>query len=323
MNRSECIRALNEDYRARRERNEAELNARYDAAEKADPGIAALRAENLRMVTQAMRRMTDPGMTPEESLALGTELKRKGLANLAAMRARLKAVGLPEDYLEKRWRCEKCRDTGYLDDGHGTMCECYKNALDRMLYRENDIVDRQCFENFDLNVFPVENDQRRRMDGIRRVCLQYADSFPDTTKLNLVFTGESGLGKTYMLNCVYRRVVDRGFAATRLTAYRLLEAMRRQYMADSAEDMVFEPLLTTPLLLIDDLGSESKLRNITVEYLFILLNERMSAGLHTVIATNLSPQRLRDNYGDRICSRLLDRANCLAFEFKGKDLRTL
>ena len=38
--------------------------------------------------------------------------------------------------------------------------------------------------------------------------------------------------------------------------------------------MDFTSLIDAPLLLIDDLGTEPMMRNITVEYLFTLLNER-------------------------------------------------
>ena len=65
------------------------------------------------------------------------------------------------------------------------------------------------------------------------------------------------------------------------------------------------------------------MRNITVEYLFTLLNERIAAKRHTVVATNLSPVQLQERYGERVSSRLLDRAVCGAIQLKGKDLRTL
>ena len=65
------------------------------------------------------------------------------------------------------------------------------------------------------------------------------------------------------------------------------------------------------------------MRNVTVEYLFTLLNERMAARLHTVIATNLSPMQIKETYGERVASRLLDRSRCAAMMLTGKDLRLL
>ena len=78
-----------------------------------------------------------------------------------------------------------------------------------------------------------------------------------------------------------------------------------------------------PLLLIDDLGTEPMMRNITVEYLFTLLNERIAAKRHTVIATNLSPVQLQERYGERVMSRILDRSRGVALKFVGRDVRLL
>jgi DNA replication protein DnaC len=63
------------------------------------------------------------------------------------------------------------------------------------------------------------------------------------------------------------------------------------------------------------------LRNVTVEYLFTLLNERCAQRKHTVIATNLSPSQLQERYGERVSSRLLDNARCALIAMRGKDLR--
>ena len=69
--------------------------------------------------------------------------------------------------------------------------------------------------------------------------------------------------------------------------------------------------------------TEWEMRNITVEYLFLLLNERAAAKRHTVIATNLTATQLQERYGERVSSRLLDRSVCGVVQLRGKDLRTL
>ena len=65
------------------------------------------------------------------------------------------------------------------------------------------------------------------------------------------------------------------------------------------------------------------MRNITIEYLFTLLNERIAARRHTVIATNLTPAQRKERYGERVASRLLDRSLWGAVQLRGKDLRSL
>ena len=172
-----------------------------------------------------------------------------------------------------------------------------------------------------LSLFPEENGLRGQMDMNRKYCEMYADKFPTPAYPNLVLSGGTGLGKTFLLNCIYERVVSRNYPAVRVTAFRMFEAMRRQHFGSVEGELDFEQLLNVPLLLIDDLGSEPMVKNITREYLFTLLNERISAGKGTVIATNLSTDDLEEVYGERVRSRLADQRRSIVLKFTGKDLR--
>ena len=64
-------------------------------------------------------------------------------------------------------------------------------------------------------------------------------------------------------------------------------------------------------------------RNITIEYLNTLVEERLRRGRHTGVSTNLTPGQLSERYGERIASRLLSPALCDVLGFQGKDLRLL
>ena len=81
------------------------------------------------------------------------------------------------------------------------------------------------------------------------------------------------------------------------------------------------PLLNAPLLLIDDLGTEPLMQNITITQLFNLLNERQLAGLHTVISTNLDIPELKERYTERIASRLTDSTRWRKLTLSGDDVR--
>ena len=97
--------------------------------------------------------------------------------------------------------------------------------------------------------------------------------------------------------------------------------IRDSHVGDAEDADGFAALLETPFLLVDDLGTEPMMRNITVEYLFLLINERMEAGLSTMATTNLTPAQIQERYGERVCSRLFDRASALTIKLEGKDLR--
>ena len=324
MTRNEQIRALQEEYTARRARNEAERDARAARAEQLDPEIARLRRENQEAALGTMKiilSLKDDAARREAA----ERLRDRGIANNAAIRARLRALGLPEDELELHYRCPVCRDTGYVGEAPSRFCECFEDRLRQLRYADGTMAAaaEQRFDTFDLSRFPEEGGQRELMRNLRIFCERYADRFPDTEKPNLLLTGAGGLGKTFLLNCVYERVTARGHAALRVTAFRMLEAMRRRHFGEEDGEEDLGALVESPLLLIDDLGSEPMMRNITVEYLFNLLNERIARRLHTVIATNLDPVQLQNRYGERVSSRLLDRTVCSTVLLKGKDLRTL
>ena len=79
--------------------------------------------------------------------------------------------------------------------------------------------------------------------------------------------------------------------------------------------MDLEPLFEVPLLIIDDIGTEPMTRNVTIEYFFDLINERTNASLNTMIVTNLPFHEIKDRYGDRIHSRLMDKRTSLKMIF--------
>ena len=321
MTRNEHIRALQEEYAHQRAENEAAQAARVDEVCQRVPEIAALREESRRVAFGAMRSILKQ-QTAEERRAVAEDMKRRGKAINARIRALLRDAGYPENALELQYRCPVCRDTGLVGEAPARFCECFELRLKLRQHEDGSMagVEEQNFEHFNPNFAPEEGGQRRQLMNARLFCEDYADTFPDTRYRNLLLTGASGLGKTFLLNCVFERVVSRGKPAIRVTAFRMFEQMRRQHFGEDTE-REFDALLEAPLLLIDDLGTEPMMRNITVEYLFTLLNERAAAKRHTVIATNLTPVQLKERYGERVASRLLDRTSCGAVQLRGKDLR--
>ena len=321
MTRSEHIRALLEEYAAQRAADEADQARRVAEACAREPEIARLRAESTETAFGAMRSILS-GATAEERTAAAQQMKQRGKAINARIRALLLRAGLPEDALALKYRCDKCRDTGYVGDAPARFCECFEARLVTRMHEDGTMagVGEQNFERFDESLVP-DDAQREQLLATRNMCENYANTFPDTPVRNLLLTGEGGLGKTFLLNCIFERVTARGFSAVRITAFRMFEAMRRQHIGNDPAFEGFSALIDVPLLLIDDLGAEPMMRNITVEYLFTLLNERMAAKKHTVVATNLTPVQLKEHYGERVASRLLDRSVCAAIMLKGKDLR--
>ena len=114
------------------------------------------------------------------------------------------------------------------------------------------------------------------------------------------------------------RLIQRGFNVLLISAYQFLETARRAYFDNEAQA---EDLTGAEVLMLDDLGSEPMMQNVTIEQLFNLINERQRRNLATVISTNLSQEELRVRYTERIASRLTDRRNALFLPLRGRDVR--
>lgn len=329
MTRSDCIRELLLEYQALRVQNEQALDARIEEAGRIDPEITRMREENASLALSTLKRI----MTLEDESVrreAAEQMKQRGIFNNHEIRKRLVKAGLPENYLEMQYRCPVCRDSGYVGEAPSRFCECFEKNLRMKQFEDGSMagVREQNFDTFDPNYIPEENGQRAALLIVRDRCERFANKFPNLSIdnkpiMNLVLTGPSGLGKTFLLNCIYERVVSRGQSALRVSAYRMFEAMRKQHLSNSADEQTFQQLIDVPLLLIDDLGSEPMMRNITAEYLFTLLNERLAAKRHTVVATNMTRDDIKAHYGDRVASRLLGTSHALCYELKGKDLRLL
>ena len=65
-----------------------------------------------------------------------------------------------------------------------------------------------------------------------------------------------------------------------------------------------ESFLNCDALIIDDLGTEPMLKNITQEYLYNIINLRQINKKATLISTNLIPEQLVLRYSLRTMSRL-------------------
>ena len=318
MTRAERVRALLDEYARQRYENEREQRQREREAFSRDPELEKLRARSIELAAGSLRAaMGEPDA--DKRRAIAEEMRRKGTLINAETRRRLRALGLSEDYLEEHYRCPVCRDTGYVGDAPARFCACFERRL--AMEEQAGAQAMQTFETFNAAFVPEENGQRARLLEAKGLLEDFADRYPRARWRNIVLSGAGGLGKSFLLNCVYERVSSRGLPALRTTAYRMFDAMRKRHMGDDGGADAFAALLEVPLLLVDDLGTEPLMRNITVEYLFLLLNERMEAGLSTMVTTNLTPAQIQERYGERVCSRLFDRLSALTIKLEGKDLR--
>ena len=237
---------------------------------------------------------------------------------------KLTAAGLPKGILDPVYTCPDCKDTGYLYDPSQRRCHCMEQAISRETLAELPLIDpSHTFEAFAEERIPETpvkgGTQRQMMKMYRRIAETFADQFPDNPVPNLVFMGLSGLGKTYLMECIAHRLAQRGILAEYTTAYRLLEIARQSYLENNPGLMT--RFFTCPILMVDDLAMEPMLNNITITQLFNLINERGKAKLSTIFSTNYNLDELHERYNERITSRFSDPASYRILYFDGDDLR--
>lgn len=305
-----------EECRSRRHENQAEEQRRMAYAIALCPEIETLDRERREGILSGLRLAME-GIKPDG-------IEKATLEYNERIITLLKEQGLPEDYLQPVYQCLDCRDTGYIGQAPKELCGCVKRRYHELLSGESEDETCPSFERFDLSVFPqaVLDDQgttqRMLMSVLKKHCERFADEVPGG-KLNLLLYGPSGLGKTYLLRSIAKRVRDNGIQALTMNANTLLNHIRQAYFARDEE--VDQPYYSVPLLLIDDLGTEPLWENITLEQLFALLEHRIQHSLHTVISTNFSLGKIKERYTSRIYSRLLDQRLSLVLQFQGQDIR--
>lgn len=244
------------------------------------------------------------------------------------IRAELSRINYPEDYLQPVYRCKLCRDTGYVGELILEQCSCLKTRVLNVLYRDENLrgLERENFEAFNPDVFPDEVapklgvSQRAYMIRMSGLCEKYADDFERGKGDGLLFYGESGLGKTFLMNCIAQRVLARGFSVLRLSTYRLVEIMRR-YHYNGSDAQLVEEMLRCDLLALDDLGAEPMIENVTINYLYQVINERSCAARSTIISTNFTPGEISKSYTERVASRMMDKRTMRVLCFAGRDVR--
>lgn len=261
------------------------------------------------------------------------QLEERNRALSAKKSALLAAHGYPEDYLLPRYTCPDCEDTGYI----GTQkCHCFRQAIVNILYAQSNVCQAIEQENFDTFSYRFYSDSYidetthlTPLANMKHVVSQargFIEAF-DHSHGNLLIYGNTGVGKTFLSNCIARELLLTGHTVIYLTAFQLFDILERYKFnrTGPAEEYgysetanQFSYILDCDLLIIDDLGTELNNTFITSQ-LYLCINERLLRRQSTIISTNLSFEQLKSNYSERIFSRIA--SNYTFLKIVGEDIR--
>ncbi|MCH5287757.1 MAG: ATP-binding protein [Christensenellaceae bacterium] len=318
--RSEILRELLAEYEEQRREDTREEDRRLAEVTAKCPEIPELMRAREGLIYGGMRSIL-AGTQASDDLPQRMEVMNRRIASL------LEQNGWSADYLDPVYRCKVCRDTGYAGEPIRETCPCLKGRFYERLYKAIGLGEdsSQSFDSFRLDIFPDKKlegrafSQRDMMRMIRKVCEDWADAFPKAETRDMLLMGQSGLGKTFLMRSMAKRLVERGYQVLMVSAYRFLEVARKAYFGQGAEEL--ENIIGADVLFIDDMGVEPLMENITIPQWYNLINERQTRGRGTVISTNLMEEDLRKRYTERIASRLMDPRQCRLVQFAGEDVR--
>ena len=309
------------EYDAKQLKTQHLLETRTKEVYEKSPELKALDASIAECSVASARRLLDGDTAALQQLK----------AQIASCREKRKALlsdlGYPENYLEPVYTCPDCKDTGYI----GTKrCHCFLQRAIDLIYTQSNIKEILEKENFSTFSFDYYSDHEiNPATGLSslatareayRICKEFIDTF-DTDFSNLCFFGDTGIGKTFLSNCIAKELLDSGHSVIYFTAFQLFDILSKRVF-DKDEDAIaaHQNIFDCDLLIIDDLGAELS-NQFTAACLYNLINTRQNAGKSCIINTNLTLNEIEKRYSQRIFSRLCGQYQVL--QFTGRDVRMM
>ena len=301
---------------------------------------ARARAEDARRTTyaavpglaEAEEEFRQRGIRAAMAAARGQDTA-EALAALQAAKAAcdrlLQASGRSPDYLEPKFTCRICEDTGTFE---GRMCTCVKAQMQALRRKEIEAASslKICsFDTMELRYYPAQRDPvtgcnvRHHMEGLLQDLRDYADEF-DRDSANLLLIGNAGLGKTHAALAIAGKALEKGYDVIYMSSPEFFSQLENYHFTSGAgadEEALLSAATEADLLILDDLGTEM-VSTFTISTFYTLLNSRMAARRPTIFTSNITDGTIFEKlYTEKISSRLA--GSCEPFVFLGDDIRQL
>ena len=311
-NRDDLIRIKGE-YREKYQRARQSADMRAEEIYLIIPRVREIDRALSRTAMEIMSAVTSGKESAYEAL---TRVKAKNLTLMEERGKLLKAAGYPENYTDVKYECEKCGDTGYVDE---KMCECMKRELVMAGYESSGLgrlIAKQSFENFSLDYYKTGGANYQMMERFYNSLSTFAQNFSADTYMNFLLMGGTGLGKTHLSTAVAKTVIEKGFDVLYISAIDMFGAFEQKQFGNGEDNT--HRYFECDLLIIDDLGTELT-NQFTVSCLYNVINSRINSNKSTFINTNFSKKEIEAKYAERITSRLFGEYYPIAF--MGVDIR--
>ena len=302
------------DYEAIRLRNKLILQDRQEEVYAKIPEIKNLQLESkLSYIELAKERLENGNVNREKA----SEVSSHNRENASRIQELLMYHGYPANYLSPIYDCPICEDQGYVN---GKACDCFQKKIVEALHKQSNMTQvlvRENFDTFRLDFYSKEiNPQSKQTTSpyenaknVLQRCKTFVANFDrlEQDRGNLLLYGETGLGKTFLTNCIAKELLEKSHTVLYLSANDLFEQVFGEYLMNKKFELeqLYKYIYNSELLIIDDLGTETT-NTFVCSRLFEVINQRGLAGKSTVISTNLSVRELQEKYSERIMSRIVE-----------------
>ncbi len=281
-------------------RNEAESLASYNLSRARENEEFVL----LEKETNALKMEIAKKEIENENVEKLLEKLEKNQKN---MQKTLKKMNISS--IEPNYYCKQCNDTGV---SNGKYCKCKNAILSEILLKKSGL---------SLKQLPSFEESSVGKNGklVYEKLEQWSKKYPNVNLKNVFLTGKVGNGKTYLCSCIANDLISRGYYVFFNSAF----ATNNDFLefCKTNNENILNQYLNCDVLIIDDFGSEPLLNNVTENYFYLIINERLIKNKSTIINSNLMPDEILDRYGERIFSRIMNKRSSLVIELLGDDKR--
>lgn len=318
------MKEIMKDYEEIREKNKKEQEKRKEKVYAKLPRLKEIENEMVNLGIEITKAVLFDSGNKEKLLE---HLKKKQLDLKIEKAEILSSCNYPKDFLELKYNCKKCRDTGLIGLD---KCSCFKQKQIAYNYKQSNLSQRfktENFDNFNINYYSdkaMENGitPRRNMQHIYLECLKYVKDF-DKHNRNMLFIGSPGLGKTFLCHSIAKDLLQIGKSVIYQSAPDLMDLVRKykfDFDNEKQGDEALKDIYKCDLLIIDDLGTELSTQ-FSGLVIYNILNKRLTESKKMIISTNLDVDEIIKGYSERITSRIF--GNFDMFEFFGEDIRLI
>lgn len=262
---------------------------------------------------------------------------------------------IPKDYKSPKFECEKCQDSGWVEEvdyrasklyGYEikrvVKCNCLVKAQKQMLINNyfkasclTPIMKKQTFNRFRLDVysdieFEHEHSHRQLMHSNLLVAQDFVKKMYKVSNgvlgfdvKGLYLEGNPGVGKTFLCSAIANSLLKRNVPVLYLPFVDFMQQLRGTISDNRKKvDEYIEAAREVDVLILDDLGAES-ITDFSQEVLFSIINYRTSClNKPIIISSNYTIKELRNSiYHARIASRIQKHSDIL--HCVGDDLREI